>query len=156
MTNILKTLQEQFTTNENETGSTFSVVKATAQIRMISTVQGKQLCAFEEIKIKWFLMTWDQQCVWSSIHPEINTAIVNTRIRFAAIDQFVQKLRSDPTFKRSVGGTKWSVDVKDIWFEKTDYDFWNDDKLIQSSITPAQKLEEVLKQDTDFLIIENS
>lgn len=146
---VAEKIKELFVANQDQTGDTFCMVKVTAQIRMISTIKGKQLSPFEDFKLKWFLVTWDEQTLWSSTFPEINEALVNTAVRTQAVMHFINKLRSDTTFKRSVGGTKWSVDVKDMVFEKVEYDFWNNQQLIKSGLSPVQKLEQLINQDQE-------
>lgn len=151
---VAEKIKELFVANQDQTGDTFHMVKVTAQIRMISTIKGKQLSPFEDFKLKWFLVTWNDQTLWSCTFPEVNEALVNTALRTQAVKHFINKLRSDVTFKRSVGGTKWSIDVKDMVFEKVEYDFWNNQQLIKSGLSPVQKLEQLINQDQEFELIE--
>lgn len=151
---VAEKIKELFTTNRDQSGDTFVLIKASAQIRMISSIKGQQLSAFEDFKLKWFLVTWNERCLWSCTFPEVNEALVNTTLRTQAVQYFIQKLRTDTTFKRSVGGTKWSVDVRDLTYSKTEYDFWNNEKLMKSGKSSLEKLDEIIQEDPEYTLVE--
>ena len=151
---VAEKIKEVFAVNKDQCGDTFYLIKASAQIRMISSIKGQQLSAFEDFKLKWFLVTWNHQTLWSCTFPEVNEALINTALRTQAVQHFIEKLRANTLFKRSVGGTKWSVDVKGLTFEKIEYDFWNNEELMKCGKSSLEKLDEIIQEDPEYTLIE--
>lgn len=157
--NQLKTLSDKLMlpVNIKATDGTFQVITAICAARMMATATGKTLAPFRDVKFKWFLISVDEQAAyWSYIKGERQTKNVQDSMLLGCKEQFIKMLCEDTVFKRSVGGTKWEVDLDYFRFEYTEYDRYNGpDAYIDEGLEPADKLKQVFERDQDYVLLEN-
>lgn len=81
------------------------VVLISANVRIISTVKGKELSPNEFIQIEFSVPEW------VILHDIVIRSMGDAETRSNYVDRFKQRLQSNSDLKHFIGRTRWSVDV---------------------------------------------
>ncbi len=87
-------------------------VNVTATLRIVSTIKGKPLIPVETFH---HVAQIDDDYDFSDV---IITAVCDAQTREAFVDAFRDRLRKNSKLKNEIGGTRWSVDILSISFER--------------------------------------
>lgn len=67
----------------------------------------------------------------------------------------IDKMRKDTSFKRSIGGTKWSIDLGDVIIDIKEHDALNWTGVYSNGyIEPENALNRVISQDSEYPIVD--
>jgi hypothetical protein len=134
----------------------FMVVLIKTKARLVAQATGKPLTAFDNIIARQFFFDYTEvTCYWKHNRDTIGKAVVDTNIRYVAMQHFIDKMRKDTAFKRSIGGTKWSIDLSDVIIDVKEHDALNWIGVYSNGhIEPEQALDRVIAQDTEYPIVD--
>lgn len=93
----------------------FAPIRLTTKIRMISQIQNRDLTAWEDFETIWEFNSIPNGGHLPKTAPaEVFVAVILSHVKMKATEYFIDKLRTDHAFKLLVGGTRWSVEIKDL------------------------------------------
>ena len=89
-------------------GRGYYLVHVRALMRLVRKSSEQALTKYEEFKCESTIH------VGLSNNPEIVKAVAESDIRFAFHNDIVTRLKTDPEFRKKIGGAKWAIEVLDL------------------------------------------